>query len=262
MSPVRIERFERIDSTNLHARRALESGTLNPDDGPVLYLADEQTGGVGRFGRAWSSPRGGLWMTLLHPLPGGAATVGEGLGLRVGAACLAAVLDATEGSPRAALVRLKWPNDVLIGGRKVLGVLTEVVQRARATWVLIGVGVNANFPAAALPGVFRRPPTTLLDELGRPTDLDALRDNLCTRLCSALATPDLTAALALARPRLHGLGEPASFCLPGGEEIRGTLSGLSDSGLPTIRTADGEMAAPPGADLLCHTAPLSGGSAE
>lgn len=258
MSVLRVERFAMLDSTNLHARRQVESGALVPDHGPVVYIAAEQSGGIGRLGRAWSSPCGGLWMTLACAVDPGRAGLPT-LGLRIGAACLAAVLrvmreKSTAGRAGEGDVRLKWPNDVLIRGRKVLGVLCETVRppvpaAGAGTWVLVGVGVNANFPAGALPAGLRRPPTTLLDELGREVDLESLREDLCGRLLPAVNDPGPAAALALARERLFGRGEPVSLHMADGPAVRGTLVDLSEEGLPVVRTAAGDVVAPPGAEL-------------
>jgi BirA family biotin operon repressor/biotin-[acetyl-CoA-carboxylase] ligase len=250
LPPVRLERFDVLDSTNLHARRQIRSGAIGAHDGPVLYIAAEQTGGLGRHGRPWSSPRGGLWMTLVSPVDSALDSL-QTLGLRVGAACLAAMVRVCEGGPDgAAGVRLKWPNDVLVDGRKILGVLSETVRHpAGGTWALIGVGVNANFPAALLPVGLRREPTSLLDRLGREVDLDDLREDLCARLLAALNEPNTAAALSLTRERLFGLGGPVTLSLPGGAPIRGTLVGLSDDGLPVVRTSEGQVVALPGCEM-------------
>jgi BirA family transcriptional regulator, biotin operon repressor / biotin---[acetyl-CoA-carboxylase] ligase len=247
---MRLAQFDELDSTSLHARRLLAAGEVRAEAGPVLFQATRQTGGVGRFGRAWASPVGGLWCTLLVPLERGRVDLLDGLGLRVGVACLRAVRSAMAGSGREAEVRLKWPNDVLIGGKKVLGVLSEGVPGRGALWVMIGVGVNANFGAGELPPGLRRAPTTLRDELGRDVDLNELRRELCDGLLGALASEDNAAALETARGALHGLGEPAWLRLPGGLEMSGTLVGLSDEGVPVLRGADGEVAAPPGSELM------------
>ena len=78
--------FDTIDSTNAEARRLLDSSERLA--GARVLAAQTQTGGVGRFGRRWASPRGGLWCTLLWPIPDGIDSnmVMEGLGLRIGVA--------------------------------------------------------------------------------------------------------------------------------------------------------------------------------
>lgn len=115
----------------------------------TLVLADEQTAGRGRSGRPWRSRRGtGIWMTLLER-PNDAEALGV-LSIRLGLKA-APVLQRFADQP----VCLKWPNDLLVGGRKLAGILVETRWRERQVdWVAIGVGVNVQMPdepnAAAL----------------------------------------------------------------------------------------------------------------
>lgn len=107
----------------------------------TLILADEQTAGRGRKGRAWRSPSArGIWLTLLER-PDDASGL-DVLSLRVGLAA-AGALDAFAVAP----VRVKWPNDLFVAAGKVAGVLVEARWRAgRPDWVAIGLGVNARLP--------------------------------------------------------------------------------------------------------------------
>jgi BirA family biotin operon repressor/biotin-[acetyl-CoA-carboxylase] ligase len=103
----------------------------------TAVVARSQTGGRGSRGRQWSAPVGGLWLSVLCR-PQGEAMI-EVLSLRVGLA-VAAALEA--GRP-AIQLRLKWPNDLLLGGRKVGGVLCEARWQGGApAWVAVGVGIN------------------------------------------------------------------------------------------------------------------------
>lgn len=111
----------------------------------TLVIADQQTAGRGRAGRVWTSqPGDGLWMTLIErPRAANALDV---LSLRVGLH-LAPVLERWTSAP----VRLKWPNDLYVGSRKLAGVLIEARWRgAHPDWVAIGLGVNLT-PPASLP---------------------------------------------------------------------------------------------------------------
>jgi BirA family biotin operon repressor/biotin-[acetyl-CoA-carboxylase] ligase len=171
--------------------------TLGAQGAPAgtMVLADEQTAGRGRAGRAWASPAGaGIWMTLLER-PNDADALGV-LSIRLGLKT-APVLERYVDEP----VRLKWPNDVLLGGRKLAGILVETRWRDRqADWVAIGIGVNVTPPdrveAAALRDGTRR-----MDVLGElvpavraaarargvlaPGELDAwaARDHAAGRRC-------------------------------------------------------------------------------
>ncbi len=258
LPPVHVEQFDTIDSTSLHARRMIEVGGGSlPGDRPRLIVARRQTAGRGRVGRPWTSPEGGLWCTLIWPMPAVSSGVVNGLGLRVGLACAMAVehalaqTDTPAARVAASGVRLKWPNDVLIHGRKVLGVLTEVVRRERLAWIVIGVGINANFPRALLPPELHHSATTLHDELGGvAVDLTGLRADLVARLLEAVGTPGLTGeTLGAARQRLFDVGQTV-VTLVEGTLVPGTLLGLSDDGRPVLQTLDGPYSPPFGGELV------------
>lgn len=244
---VAIERLDVVDSTSAYARRLIGFGGFG--DRPRLLIAGEQTGGVGRFGRAWASPRGGLWMTLGWPTPSDSVSeMIDGLGLRVGLALLRAIDDTGEPGAEA---RIKWPNDILIGGRKVAGVLCEVIGAGATTHVLVGVGVNGNFPAAALPESLRSAATTLLDVKGAPVDLERLLGDLVGRLTGALTGRGIgEGEIAEIEGRMHGLGETASVTMPDRSTLVGRVLGLTCDGRLRLRTADGETVLPSGAELM------------
>lgn len=107
----------------------------------TLVLADSQSAGRGRMGRTWHSERGrGIWLTLLER-PLGDETLSV-LSLRI-ALALAPALDLYAAAP----VRLKWPNDIYAGPRKLAGVLLEARWRgARLDWLAVGVGINVQAP--------------------------------------------------------------------------------------------------------------------
>jgi BirA family biotin operon repressor/biotin-[acetyl-CoA-carboxylase] ligase len=244
--------FDTIDSTSAQARRMIESlgGRL---DGPRLLVAQTQTGGVGRFGRPWASPRGGLWCTLVWPVPEGedAAAVVSGLGIRVGVALWETVVQAVQRRWAESAVRIKWPNDILIDGRKVAGVLTEVLRRDGRTFILVGVGINANLAAADLPPDVAPTSTTIRDELGTEVDVGRLETDLVRRLHRALSGQGLDfISLMTARRQLHGIGQPARITLPDGNMIAGAIVGLTDDGTPVLRTEKGQVVLPPGCDIV------------
>jgi BirA family biotin operon repressor/biotin-[acetyl-CoA-carboxylase] ligase len=108
----------------------------------TLVLADRQTAGRGRAGRRWTSePGAGIWLTLVER-PGAGDALGA-LPLRLGMHA-ARVLDRFAEAP----VRLKWPNDLQVGGRKLAGILVEARWRDGAVdWIAVGLGVNVRAPA-------------------------------------------------------------------------------------------------------------------
>ena len=108
----------------------------------TVVLADAQHGGRGRAGRAWQSPPGsGIWLTAVARPHDGAAL--EVLALRVGLRLAEALAPHVDGA-----LGVKWPNDLLVAGRKLAGILVEARWRdARPEWAAIGVGVNVRPPA-------------------------------------------------------------------------------------------------------------------
>jgi BirA family biotin operon repressor/biotin-[acetyl-CoA-carboxylase] ligase len=137
LSVPRVALFPSVTSTMDEAHRLGAEGA----PGGTLIVADEQTAGRGRGGKRWSSGQAqGLWMTLLER-PGTASGL-DVLSLRLGLHA-APVLELFSGLP----VRIKWPNDLYVGSRKLAGVLVEARWREqRADWVAIGIGVNIVSP--------------------------------------------------------------------------------------------------------------------
>lgn len=247
-SDIQIVHFDEIDSTSLEARRMVREGRVG--DRPVVIRAVTQTGGVGRFGRAWASPRGGLWCTLIWPVKGEPKLLLDGLGLRVGLACVQALDTTMRRHGATATVELKWPNDVLINGRKALGALVEVIHAEQGAAILIGVGVNANVQARDLPDVIRVAATSMRDEFGAEVDLDELCDELVAALVTAIRPDPLDqATLEALRARLHGVGEPCVVTLKAGDHRRGVLRGVNDEGRLELDINGEVWIAPPGAEL-------------
>ncbi|MFP3944822.1 MAG: biotin--[acetyl-CoA-carboxylase] ligase [Alphaproteobacteria bacterium] len=127
--------FEELDSTNAEARRRAEAG----EPGPLWIRADRQTAGRGRRGRSWVSVPGNLMCTLMIR-PGG--TAGEAA--RLSFAASLAVREVLAGYIPDADIRLKWPNDVILEGGKVAGILLEsaAARGGSLDWLAVGFGVN------------------------------------------------------------------------------------------------------------------------
>ena len=137
-----IRKYENLDSTNEEARRLAEAG----EAGPLWIVACEQSAGRGRRGREWVSSRGNLFATLLLR-PGRAADVCAQLSF----VAALATGDAVASFAPSARIALKWPNDVLLDGHKVAGILLESAGSAggcAVEWLAVGIGMNlANYPA-------------------------------------------------------------------------------------------------------------------
>lgn len=161
----------RIDSTNLEAKRLF-------DGSPLLVVAAEQSAGMGRLGRIWQSPPGGLWMSLAWPMRAPLTayqTVPLAAGLAT-AEAIASVCGLSAG--------IKWPNDLLLGDNKLAGVLCQTELDRQV--LVVGIGINANLDTTALGEGLRRPPTSLRDALGADVDLERLEAALLERLIEGL----------------------------------------------------------------------------
>ena len=151
--------FNDTESTNLTAEKLAEEGA--PEG--TLVVAEYQTRGKGRIGRSWFSPRGeGIYASLIlrpeiFPTEAPKLTLMASVAIAEAIRAFAPV-DAS----------IKWPNDILIGGKKVCGILTEMrAEMDRIYYVVIGVGINVNTPYESLPRDIRHTATSLSIETGR-----------------------------------------------------------------------------------------------
>ncbi len=147
----------RCESTQLELAETAPEG--------AVVAADEQTAGRGRLGRRWLAPPGTSLLFSVALTPSAAAARLPELS-PLAAHAVADAIRRVTGLP----ADVKYPNDVLVLGRKVAGVLGE----ARGGRVALGIGVNANVPAGGLPGDAETPPASLLLEGGAPVDRAAL----------------------------------------------------------------------------------------
>jgi BirA family transcriptional regulator, biotin operon repressor / biotin---[acetyl-CoA-carboxylase] ligase len=166
--------FDTIDSTNDLARKYLEEGAL---EGLVL-MAESQTRGRGRMGRSWaSSPGTGIYMSVLLKPKIQPQRLSQ-LTLLTGLAVVQAVNEFT--SRKA---QLKWPNDILLNGKKLSGILSEYHPTQNGgNDVIIGIGVNANHSQNDFPEDLRPIATSLRIETGSPIDRQALATALIRHL--------------------------------------------------------------------------------
>ena len=214
-----VELRERVTSTQDLAHELAAAGA----PAGMVVLAEEQTAGRGRLGRAWESPPGsGVWVTVLLR-PAAAHTRGV-LALRSGLATVRALAEAAhELAPR-----LKWPNDVIVAGRKAGGILCEARWSGDAIgWVAAGVGLNVRGPA---PAAVRADAIALSDVAPAISRLAVLAA-LVPRLASAGEGPDaLSGAEQAAFLDLawSGPGEPAP-------------AGLAPDGALLVARSDGTL---------------------
>ena len=148
----RILHYDALESTNDAAKEFLDEDL---EDGLVVW-ADRQAAGRGRHGRAWASPPGGLYFSMVLRPPSADAQV---LGLVMGLPLVQTLRHF------GVLAGLKWPNDAVYQGRKIGGILSEGVHRGGAFFVVVGVGVNTNVDLERLPPDVREKATTMKREV-------------------------------------------------------------------------------------------------
>jgi BirA family biotin operon repressor/biotin-[acetyl-CoA-carboxylase] ligase len=162
----RLLHFPELPSTNAYLK---EKGAVGEQEG-LIVLADTQTAGSGRFDRAWHSPPGGLYFSILLRPMTISATEAPLIPLTAGVA-VAKVMQTALGVQS----RLKWPNDVLVEDRKVSGILAEsTLMGEDIEYVVLGVGVNANISLDEMPSELQTSATTLQHIMSRPVDLPRL----------------------------------------------------------------------------------------
>lgn len=212
-----------LDSTNAEALRLLSSSPALP----FYVLAERQTSGRGRRGRSWVSPFGeNIYYSLVLRIDGGMRQL-EGMSLAVGLALLQVVRDFGVSS-----AGLKWPNDVLVGERKLAGILLELSgDPADVCHVVIGIGLNVNMLAAEV-GAIGQPWTSMRMELGRQLDRNELVCALNRQLSHYL---DIQlrhgfAALQDEWQRSHLWQLRPVALTAGGEPVEGVVLGVDQSG--------------------------------
>ncbi|WP_049982868.1 biotin--[acetyl-CoA-carboxylase] ligase [Halorubrum sp. BV1] len=238
-APYTVEYHDSLPSTNDRARDLAADGA----DG-VAVAADEQTGGRGRLDREWVAPSGGVWLSLVTrpDVPAARAPLFT-------LAAAVATVDACRAVGVAA--NIKWPNDVLVGsrdenaetaaatdrgGRKLAGILTEMEGEAdRVSWLVVGVGVNANIDTEALPP----DATSLAAEAGRSVSRQRVATVLLDRFHALAGTSDrMDRVLPAWRERASTLGRRVRVDTADGPVV-GTAVDVEPPGALVIETGEG-----------------------
>jgi BirA family transcriptional regulator, biotin operon repressor / biotin---[acetyl-CoA-carboxylase] ligase len=231
--------LEVVASVPTTMARAAELASSGVPEGATV-VAEEQTQGRGRLGRAWVAPPGSsllLSVVLRPPL------AREAVWLTVAAAgvALAEAVDAV--APRAAPAGLKWPNDLELGGRKAAGLLAEAqLEGARLAAVLLGMGVNVGQTAAEFPPEVGERATSVSLAAGAPVDRAGLLAAWAGRflagyaeLCAGRPGP----VLAAYRERLVTVGRRVRADRFGADPVIGTAVGLTPTGGLVVQTVSG-----------------------
>jgi BirA family biotin operon repressor/biotin-[acetyl-CoA-carboxylase] ligase len=238
-----IQVFEQTTSTNDVAEKLARDGV---PEGAVVF-AESQTRGRGRLGRVWASPkRKGLWFSvLLRP------------NLRPQEITRLTVISATAvrravRSVTGVCADIKWPNDLQVGGRKVAGILTEMsAELDRVRHVILGIGLDVNWPAEAFPPELREIATSLSRETGAEfsraelaveimRELDAEYASVCAGDFGKIADEWEAACVTMGRNVAVHTGD---------RRFRGRAESLDDDGALLIRTEHGHLERVIGGDV-------------
>jgi BirA family biotin operon repressor/biotin-[acetyl-CoA-carboxylase] ligase len=232
-----VENFAHIsvtDSTHATARRLVETADAEELElGSTLIIADRQDRGEGRGERSWDSPAGGLYMSWVLP------------NVDAGTIPLLPVLAATAASDAisalgVADVRIKWPNDILVGGKKIAGILI-FARHGEIIWVAVSLGVNLD-SAPKISEDQGLAATSIAEHL-KTGEADGWRHKLVVDFVEGFLRSVQDPAPALERWRLQLVQKPGdeiSVRLASGKTISGILEDLSSEGFLRIRHGEEE----------------------
>jgi BirA family biotin operon repressor/biotin-[acetyl-CoA-carboxylase] ligase len=235
MSSAPVLFFDELDSTNAEARRRAEAG----EAGPLWITARRQTAGRGRRGRAWSTGEGNLAASHLFT-----TTKSPPEAAQVSFVTALAVADLFDAFVPPSLVAIKWPNDVLIDGRKASGILIESGTFAPGVlWLAVGCGLNLRH----FPTDVERTATRVADHLRADVAVAPTPEQAMTALAAAFAARmaqweegGFPAIVQGWMRKATGLGLPCVARL-GAETIEGVADGLDADGSLRLVLASGEV---------------------
>ncbi len=215
--------YESIDSTNIKAREYLEHGSV--------IIAAEQTGGRGRYGNDWVSPKGNLYMSLVCQVS--SFEVAGQYAFLTAVALEAAIQSVSENGVSG--ISLKWPNDVLINKKKLAGILLETEERNGEIYLIIGVGVNLiSSPDYA---------TNLNHELNQLIETKTMLDSFIFSFKKMQKTFEKKGFLAVKNKWLEkacGIGKHINVRLQN-NNMNGIFAGIDDNGALLLKDSDGSI---------------------
>jgi BirA family biotin operon repressor/biotin-[acetyl-CoA-carboxylase] ligase len=239
----------KVSSTNEWAK---ELAKLGADEGTVT-VAGTQTAGHGRLNREWISPEGGLWFSIVLRRKVRAAE-GVQLVFVVGLA-VAEVLRGKYGVK----VETKWPNDVLVNGKKICGILIEMnTTGQKVNYIVAGIGINVNFDVRrVLPEQLREVATSLENELGRKIRLEelfrALLENL-EKIYDLYILRGFTPVLEEWKKHANFLGHKVEVTNQK-EKLSGLALDVDDEGALVLKLEDGKTRHVFVGDVSLHVSP-------
>ena len=222
---------ESIDSTQ---KLAKELANNDAEEG-TLVVADEQTSGRGRLARQWSSPKGkGVWMSLVVK-PNIPLIQAPQLTLLTAVAVAQAIEEVIEAKPQ-----IKWPNDILLDGKKVTGILTEMqAESDRIHSIIIGIGINVNQSENDFLDELREIATSLCIQTGQVQSREQVLNAVLTkleRLYEVYCSEGFTPIKVLWESYAISVGKIITATTPQ-QKIVGEALGITDQGVLLMRDA-------------------------
>ena len=198
----------------------------------TVLVAEEQAGARGRSGKRWSAPAGkGLYLTFVR-------RVEEGEPISLVPIAVARWLRDAIADVSGVDVRLKWPNDLYVGRRKLAGLLSEARTQGEDTYVAVGIGLNVLGTAASV-GV--NGATTLEEEAGHSFQLASLLQDVLDRIDRELISPDWSAEVGRwQKVSAHHSGDRLRV-RRNSEDVAGEYQGLTAEGFLRLKTRDGDV---------------------
>lgn len=224
--------FKEVSSTNDVLKKLAAEGA---PEGTVV-IAEKQVEGRGRSGKRWVSPRGGLWFSLLlRPK----IRVHESFKLTFITSI--SIVNALEKVLRIK-ASIKWPNDILVNGKKVCGVLTETASIDKSIeYAVIGVGVNANFNPSSLPLEIQEIATTLTAETGKEIDTEHLLRTLLHQMEKHYGSLGIFNTILTEWRRLDCVLGEKVVVNNGVESFEGVAIDVDSQGALIVRLIDGSI---------------------
>jgi BirA family biotin operon repressor/biotin-[acetyl-CoA-carboxylase] ligase len=232
-----IHYFDTVDSTNRIAQELAQGGCV----AGTAVVAEAQTAGRGRLGRSFHSPAQQNLYTSIVLRPRVAIDQAPTLILAAGIA----VAEVVSGLlPDPSVLEIKWPNDVLLAGRKTSGILMELgVEETRVSYAIVGIGVNLNIAQDDFPEALRPIATSVSAHAGQPIDRVGFTRNLYATLEDVFDAHE-AAGLEALRPRFDAhfemSGREVAVQELAGEPIRGTATGVAQNGALEVTLPSGE----------------------
>ena len=225
--------YSTLDSTNSDALRMAEGGIQDLS----LIVADEQTSGRGRGDRRWHTPAGAAlaFSLVLRPGPNRELPTTRLVGL--GALGVCDVLQNVYRLP----AKIKWPNDVLVEGRKLAGILVESQWQGSAMqFAVLGIGINVARNSVPSQGEVDFPATSIESAAGSSVDRWQLLKDVLEAILERLAKHNQDGFIQEWEANLAYQGKLVEITKDGAEAVRGSILGLSQAGFLRLLLADGE----------------------